>query len=74
MNSTHYLDYKCIACNIDLYNPLNLNKHLYICLEYKNFIKNYIPPKTIKCDKCNLEFTEKNFENHKLNCIKKIFI
>lgn len=59
----------CPACNTDHYTAGNLNKHLSTCKVYIDFIKTYIPPKTISCEKCNLQFIkEENLKEHISRC------
>lgn len=59
----------CPACNVDQYTAGNLNKHLSTCEVYIDFIKTYVPPKTVSCEKCNLQFIkEENLKEHISRC------
>ena len=55
--------FECPACNKDLGFASNLNKHLWICEVYKEWIKTYKPPETINCKVCKRNFI--NLNNHK---------
>lgn len=46
-------DFICPACNISKDYACALNKHLKICSMYEEWIKTYVPPKTVKCNYCN---------------------
>ena len=54
-------EYLCIACKNDQKTASYLNKHLLECNQYNNFLKNYVPPKGITCNFCNLTFINKNY-------------
>ena len=54
-------EYLCIGCKVDKKTPRDLNKHLFECDKYNNFMKTYIPPKGITCSFCNLIFINKDY-------------
>lgn len=54
-------EYLCNACKVDQKTGTNLNKHLFDCCEYNNFMKTYIPPTGVICNFCNLIFIKKEY-------------
>ena len=61
----------CIACNFKSENLSELNKHIYRCEYYDNWLKNYVPPKEYKCKKCKVKFISTEYlEQHYINCKK----
>jgi hypothetical protein len=62
----------CPACKKDFCYASNLNKHLNNCEIYPEWIKTYVPPKTIDCKGCTSKFTNQlDFDNHLINYCKK---
>lgn len=65
--------YKCLACNTYQYNAYNLNKHIFKCIYYNEFIKTYKPKKTICCEYCKNNFSYIDIKDHISNCKKNNF-
>ena len=58
--------FKCKSCGKEYSNGTEFNRHLSFCELYDDWLKTYIPPVGIKCDKCNKLFTKKEyFDEHK---------
>ena len=49
--------YICNCCKTNQKTAANLNKHLFNCKEYDNFIST----KNISCNSCNLKFINKEY-------------
>jgi len=56
------MEYECQCCNQKCGTIANLNKHLSICPKYHEWIKNYKPPQSIRCEKCKRNFID--ISNH----------
>ena len=69
MNHSNFI---CLACEKDLQSASNLNKHLYSCETYPEWIKTYTPPSTVDCQVCDKKFTNQNdLNNHHMHYCKK---
>lgn len=60
---------ECVSCRKKCLNLYELNKHLQSCDLYDEWLKTYIPPGEIKCEKCSTIFVNKEYlDSHKKNC------
>lgn len=65
-------DIKCGACNKIFNNFSEINKHLFICDKYSQWIKTH-KPKYFNCKYCDSSFVNREYlRKHDITCNGKI--
>lgn len=52
------MEYVCQCCNKNQGSVANLNKHLFSCSYYDEWLKNYKPPSITLCKTCERNFID----------------